>query len=60
MPGDNLSVKVKLSYPLSVKKGLQFAIREGGKTIAAGVIGDVLPNDDADKTLGFAKVKKVN
>ena len=35
--------------------GLRFAVREGGKTVAAGVISKILPNEEADKTLGFAK-----
>lgn len=48
-------MKVKLSYPLPVDTGLRFAVREGGKTIAAGVISEILPNEESDKTLGFAK-----
>ena len=38
--------------------GLRFAVREGGKTIAAGVISEVLPNEESDKTLGFVKKQK--
>lgn len=53
MPGDNVTIKVKLSYPLPVEHGLRFAVREGGKTIAAGVIAEILPNEESDKTLGF-------
>jgi elongation factor Tu len=53
MPGDNLIVKMKLSYPLPIESGLRFALREGGRTIAAGVIGKILPDDESDKILGF-------
>jgi len=45
MPGDNLIVKIRLTFPLSVQQGLRFALREGGKTVAAGVISKVLPDD---------------
>lgn len=37
-PGDNLSIKAKLHFPLTIVKGARFALREGGKTIAAGVV----------------------
>ncbi len=40
MPGDNVEIKVDLIYPVAVNEGLQFAIREGGRTVGAGqVIG---------------------
>ena len=38
MPGDNVSVKVKLLAPIAMDDGLRFAIREGGKTVGAGVV----------------------
>ena len=38
MPGDNISVKVKLLAPIAMDEGLRFAIREGGKTVGAGVV----------------------
>ena len=38
MPGDNLTVDMKLNYPLPILVGQRFAVREGGKTVAAGVI----------------------
>ncbi|MDQ5943397.1 MAG: elongation factor Tu [Patescibacteria group bacterium] len=38
MPGDNVSVKVKLLAPIAMDEGLRFAIREGGKTVGAGVV----------------------
>jgi len=41
MPGDNLTVGMKLNYPLPVVVGQRFAIREGGKTVAAGVITEL-------------------
>ena len=38
MPGDNISIKVKLLAPIAMEDGLRFAIREGGKTVGAGVV----------------------
>ena len=42
MPGDNVAMTVELIYPIAMEKGLNFAIREGGRTIGAGVIAEVL------------------
>jgi elongation factor Tu len=42
MPGDNVSVEVELQKPVAMEKGLRFAIREGGRTIGAGRVSDVL------------------
>lgn len=42
MPGDNLSIEVKLIYPVALNKGLRFAIREGGRTVGAGQITDII------------------
>ncbi len=42
MPGDNVSVSVKLQAPVAMEKGLRFAIREGGRTIGAGRVADVI------------------
>ncbi|MEO0499222.1 MAG: EF-Tu/IF-2/RF-3 family GTPase, partial [Pseudomonadota bacterium] len=41
MPGDNVSLGVKLIAPIAMDKGLRFAIREGGRTVGAGVVGDI-------------------
>lgn len=38
MPGDNITFKVKLIAPIAMEEGLRFAIREGGKTVGAGVV----------------------
>lgn len=38
MPGDNLTVGMKLHVPLPLLEGQRFAVREGGRTVAAGVI----------------------
>ena len=38
MPGDNVTFKVKLQAPIAMEQGLNFAIREGGKTVGAGVV----------------------
>jgi elongation factor Tu len=48
MPGDNLTVNMKLNYPLPVVVGQRFAVREGGKTVAAGVITKLLQDTAED------------
>ena len=42
MPGDNISCEVHLIQPIAMEKGLRFAIREGGRTVGAGVVTDVI------------------
>ena len=42
MPGDNITMKVELIQPVAVEEGLRFAIREGGRTVGAGVVTKVL------------------
>lgn len=42
MPGDNTKLKVKLISPVAAEEGLRFAIREGGKTVGAGVISKII------------------
>ncbi|MBI5602014.1 MAG: elongation factor Tu [Deltaproteobacteria bacterium] len=42
MPGDNVSVEVSLITPIAMEKELRFAIREGGRTVGAGVISEIL------------------
>ena len=42
MPGDNVAVQVELITPIALEKELRFAIREGGRTVGAGVVTDVL------------------
>jgi elongation factor Tu len=42
MPGDNVSVTVKLITPIAMEDGLRFAIREGGRTVGAGVVAEIL------------------
>jgi elongation factor Tu len=42
MPGDNIRVEVELITPIALEKELRFAIREGGHTVGAGVVSDVL------------------
>src|SRR5688500_1357703 len=43
MPGDNVSVEIDLIAPIAMEKGQRFAIREGGRTIGAGRVADVMP-----------------
>ncbi|MCD6156064.1 MAG: elongation factor Tu [Candidatus Atribacteria bacterium] len=42
MPGDNANLEVKLIYPIAMEKGLRFAIREGGRTVGAGVVTEII------------------
>jgi elongation factor Tu len=42
MPGDNITIEVELIYPIAMEKNLRFAIREGGKTIGAGQVTEIL------------------
>ncbi len=42
MPGDNTQFKVKLIQPIAMEQGLRFAIREGGRTVGAGVVSKIL------------------
>jgi elongation factor Tu len=42
MPGDNVSLEVTLITPVALEDGLRFAIREGGRTVGAGVVSQIL------------------
>ncbi len=42
MPGDNVSITVKLICPIAMEEGLRFAIREGGRTVGAGVVAKII------------------
>ncbi|MEZ4911455.1 MAG: elongation factor Tu [Saprospiraceae bacterium] len=42
MPGDNVSLEVKLLSPIAMEKGLRFAIREGGRTVGAGQVTEII------------------
>ncbi|WP_028855024.1 elongation factor Tu [Psychrilyobacter atlanticus] len=41
MPGDNIEMTVELIHPIAMDEGLRFAIREGGRTVASGVVGNI-------------------
>ena len=41
MPGDNIEMTVNLITPIAMEEGLQFAIREGGHTVGAGVVTEI-------------------
>ena len=45
MPGDNVSLEIELITPIACEEGLRFAIREGGKTVGAGVVTKILPDE---------------
>ncbi len=42
MPGDNISIAVDLITPIAMDQGLRFAIREGGRTVGAGVVAEII------------------
>jgi elongation factor Tu len=42
MPGDNIAMEVNLINPIAMEEGLRFAIREGGRTVGAGVVSKVI------------------
>ncbi|MCI5837865.1 MAG: elongation factor Tu [Christensenellaceae bacterium] len=42
MPGDNVTITVKLITPIAIEKGLRFAIREGGRTVGSGVVSEII------------------
>jgi len=42
MPGDRIKMIVELIQPIAIEKGMRFAIREGGRTVGAGVVSTIL------------------
>ena len=42
MPGDNVQMEIELITPVALEKGLRFAIREGGRTVGAGTISEII------------------
>jgi len=42
MPGDNVNVAVELITPIAMEKEVRFAIREGGRTVGAGVVSEII------------------
>jgi len=42
MPGDNIRVSIELITPIAMDEGLRFAIREGGRTVGAGVVSKII------------------
>src|ERR1017187_10302594 len=52
MPGDNVALTVELITPVAMDKGLRFAIREGGRTVGAGTVTEIIEeaNDGAERT----------
>ena len=42
MGGDNIEMTIELITPIAMDKGLRFAIREGGKTVGSGVVGEII------------------
>ena len=44
MPGDNVNMVIELITPIAIEEGLRFAIREGGRTVGAGVVTSIIEN----------------
>ena len=42
MPGDNVQMEIELITSIAIKEGLRFAIREGGRTVASGVVATIV------------------
>jgi elongation factor Tu len=42
MPGDNVNLEIELITPVAMEKGLRFAIREGGRTVGAGTLTEIV------------------
>ena len=42
MPGDNVELTVELIHPIAMEKGTKFSIREGGRTVGAGTVNEIL------------------
>jgi len=42
MPGDNVKMTVQLIAPIAMEEGLRFAVREGGRTVGAGVVAKII------------------
>jgi elongation factor Tu len=42
MPGDNVTMEIQLIAPIAMDEGLRFAIREGGRTVGAGVVASII------------------
>ncbi|MBF7084673.1 elongation factor Tu, partial [Desulfallas sp. Bu1-1] len=41
-PGDNIKIEIELITPIAIEEGLRFAIREGGRTVGAGVVTSII------------------
>jgi elongation factor Tu len=42
MPGDNVAIEVELITPIAMEKEVRFAVREGGRTVGAGVVSEII------------------
>ena len=42
MPGDNVTIEAQLITPIAMEKEVRFAVREGGRTVGAGVVSDII------------------
>ena len=53
MPGDNVNLEIVLIAPIAMEKGVRFAIREGGRTIGAGTVTEIV-HDEAESHVNSA------
>jgi elongation factor Tu len=42
MPGDNATFTIEMIHPIAMEEGLRFAVREGGRTVASGVVTNII------------------
>lgn len=57
-PGDNFTGHLKLNFPLPLQLGQRFALREGGKTVASGIVSKLLEDSKEDMEEEDARVAK--
>ena len=59
MPGENVAITVELIAPIAMEEGLRFAIREGGRTVGAGVVSSIIALSlEANSSIGRVSVSK--
>jgi elongation factor Tu len=56
MPGDNVQMQVSLIAPIAMEEGLRFAIREGGRTVGAGVVAKIHEYAEMEKTRAGGRI----
>src|SRR5574342_891377 len=59
MPGDNIAIEVELITPIAMEKELRFAIREGGRTVGAGVVTEIIEERAAPPRVGVTMLQNI-